>query len=59
MLTGPVRPIVLLRRRPGGFAVAEAVAPRCPDLGVMLPYAPPHHLLLGLPGTRPGPGCWC
>ncbi|WP_329572713.1 carbamoyltransferase HypF [Kitasatospora sp. NBC_01266] len=55
LLTGPVRPIVLLRRRPGGFAVAEAVAPRCPDLGVMLPYAPPHHLLLGLPGDPPGP----
>ncbi len=61
LLTGPVRPIVLLRRRPeaaGGAvadAVADAVAPRCPDLGVMLPYTPVHHLLLGLPGDPPGP----
>ncbi|MGP3689949.1 carbamoyltransferase HypF [Streptomyces sp. IBSNAI002] len=56
LLTGAARPIVLLRRRaeaPAG--VAEAVAPRCPDLGVMLPYTPVHHLLLGLPGDPPGP----
>ncbi|MGW5849040.1 carbamoyltransferase HypF [Streptomyces sp. NPDC055254] len=56
LLTGGVRPIVLLRRRadaPGGLA--EAIAPRCPDLGVMLPYTPLHHLLLGLPGDPPGP----
>ncbi|KOU16652.1 hydrogenase maturation protein HypF [Streptomyces sp. WM6372] len=58
LLTGPVRPIVLLRRRPGARAaefVAEAVAPGSPDLGVMLPYTPVHHLLLGLPGDPPGP----
>ncbi|WP_370220168.1 carbamoyltransferase HypF [Kitasatospora sp. GAS1066B] len=55
LLAGMVRPIVLLRRRPGSGGVAEAVAPRCPDLGVMLPYAPLHHLLLGLPGDPPGP----
>ncbi|MEV0414078.1 carbamoyltransferase HypF [Streptomyces sp. NPDC050448] len=58
LLTGPVRPIVLLRRRPGAAAgdlVADAVAPRCPDLGVLLPYTPVHHLLLGLPGDPPGP----
>lgn len=53
LLTGPVRPIVLLRgRRPG---VAGAVAPGAPDIGVMLPYTPVHHLLLGLPGDPPGP----
>ncbi|MCX4744460.1 carbamoyltransferase HypF [Kitasatospora sp. NBC_01287] len=56
LLTGPVRPIVLLRRRAGAGALAEAIAPRCPDLGVMLAYAPLHHLLLGLPGDPPGPG---
>ncbi|MEV4196538.1 Sua5/YciO/YrdC/YwlC family protein, partial [Streptomyces toxytricini] len=60
LLTGPVRPIVLLRRLPAtadpaGVRVADAVAPRCPDLGVMLPYTPVHHLLLGLPGDPPGP----
>ncbi|MET9887973.1 carbamoyltransferase HypF [Streptomyces sp. NPDC006430] len=58
LLTGPVRPIVLLRRRPSDAAeglVADAVAPRSPDLGVMLPYTPVHHLLLGLPGDPPGP----
>ncbi|MFJ3172171.1 carbamoyltransferase HypF [Streptomyces roseus] len=57
LLTGPVRPIVLLRRRPGaaGELVADAVAPGSPDLGVMLPYTPVHHLLLGLPGDPPGP----
>lgn len=61
LLTGAVRPIVLLRRRadaPGagvGGGVAEGVAPRSPDLGAMLPYTPVHHLLLGLPGDPPGP----
>ncbi|MBW5484153.1 carbamoyltransferase HypF [Streptomyces bambusae] len=57
LLTGAARPVVLLRRRAGAAAaeVAEEVAPRCPDLGLMLPYTPVHHLLLGLPGDPPGP----
>ncbi|MEU9253017.1 carbamoyltransferase HypF [Streptomyces sp. NPDC048270] len=57
LLTGAARPIVLLRRRADAPAgeVADEVAPRCPDLGVMLPYTPVHHLLLGLPGDPPGP----
>ncbi|MEU4732575.1 carbamoyltransferase HypF [Streptomyces sp. NPDC023588] len=55
LLTGNVRPIVLLRRRAGVPGPAREVAPRSPDLGVMLPYTPVHHLLLGLPGDPPGP----
>jgi hydrogenase maturation protein HypF len=45
VLLGRERPIVIARRRRDA-EVAEAVAPRCPDLGVMLPYTPLHHLLL-------------
>jgi hydrogenase maturation protein HypF len=45
LLTTRERPIVVARARPGA-AVAPAVAPCCADLGVMLPYAPLHHLLL-------------
>ena len=39
----------------GRRAARRAVAPGNPDLGVMLPYTPLHHLLLGLPGDAPGP----
>jgi hydrogenase maturation protein HypF len=39
------RPIVIAPRRPGA-QVADSVAPRSGDLGVMLPYSPLHHLLL-------------
>lgn len=42
-------PILLLDRRPdpaGPACIAEAVAPGNPQLGVMLPYSPLHHLLL-------------
>ena len=46
LLTSPARPIVLAPRR-SDAAVAPAVAPRAPELGVMLPYSPLHHLLLG------------
>ncbi|MFJ6617938.1 carbamoyltransferase HypF [Kitasatospora sp. NPDC091335] len=48
LLTGQARPIVLLRRT--GRPIPEAVAPGSPDLGVMLPYTPLHHLLLAAPG---------
>jgi len=51
LLGAAARPIVLLRRRPG--AVAEEVAPLNPYLGVMLPYAPLHHLLLTAVGDVP------
>lgn len=43
-LVSPEAPIVLARSRPGG--VCDAVAPRNPLLGLMLPYTPLHHLLL-------------
>jgi hydrogenase maturation protein HypF len=40
-----VRPIVLAPRR-ADAPVARGVAPGAPELGVMLPYTPLHHLLL-------------
>jgi hydrogenase maturation protein HypF len=59
LLCSPQRPIVLAARRdrgtPGEFSgpttekspsVAKSVAPGAPELGVMLPYSPLHHLLL-------------
>lgn len=45
LLRSPESPIVLLRRRECE-AVAPAVAPQNPYLGVMLPYTPLHHLLM-------------
>jgi hydrogenase maturation protein HypF len=54
LLQARSRPIVLAARRPGG-PVADEVTPGIGDLGVMLAYAPLHHLLLGLPGDPPGP----
>ncbi len=45
LLSGPERPIVLLRPRDGG-PLAPAVAPDAPRVGLMLPYTPLHHLLL-------------
>ena len=45
-LTARDRPIVIAPRAPGA-AVADAVAPGLRELGVMLPYSPLHHLLLG------------
>ncbi len=46
LLLAPERPIVLAPRRDGS-AVADAVAPGHPELGVMLAYTPLHHLLAG------------
>ena len=45
LLTSSVAPIVLLRRDAIG-SVASAVAPGNPQLGVMLPSNPLHHLLM-------------
>ena len=51
LLSGTRKPIVLLRRRERA-AVAGAVAPGNPDLGVLLPYTPLHVLLLAEPGPE-------
>ncbi|MCK6483800.1 MAG: carbamoyltransferase HypF [Phycisphaerae bacterium] len=54
-LLSPAAPIVLVDRRsstPDGGGLAAAVAPGCRTYGVMLPYAPVHHLLFAA-GCRP------
>lgn len=45
LLTGSVRPIVLLKKRPGAQFV-PGLADHLPELGVMLPYTPVQHLLM-------------
>ena len=60
LLAGSIRPIVLLRRRavcesdgsPDALALAPSVAHDLPELGVMLPYTPLQHLLLGAAEAR-------
>ena len=49
LLRSPEAPIVLLSRlsAAGNILISQAVAPGNPNLGVMLPYTPLHHLLLG------------
>jgi hydrogenase maturation protein HypF len=54
VLCGPQRPIVLLPRLEH-MEVAESVAPRNPDLGIMVAYTPLHVLLFGLDGDEAGP----
>lgn len=56
LLTGPERPIVLLRRAKTARS-RPAVAPGNPDLGVLLPYAPVQLLLFGYPDGKPFPDC--
>ncbi|WP_255950503.1 carbamoyltransferase HypF [Streptomyces odontomachi] len=56
LLCAVQRPVVLLRARgDASGAPAPSVAPGHPDIGVMLPYTPLHHLLFGLPGDPAGP----
>jgi hydrogenase maturation protein HypF len=45
LAAGPMRPIVLARRRTDGD-LAPAVAPGLEEIGVFLPYSPLHQLLL-------------
>lgn len=45
-LEGPTAPIVLLRKRPGGTALASGVADALSEVGVVLPYTPLQHLLI-------------
>ena len=59
LLTGSIRPIVLLRRRDAGAGessdapvLAPSVAHDLPELGVMLPYTPLQHLLLAAAETQ-------
>jgi hydrogenase maturation protein HypF len=49
LLVSIERPIVLAKRR-AGPVVAPGVAPANPLVGVMLPYAPLHHLLIDAAG---------
>lgn len=51
LVTSRQRPIVILQRKTGATAIAEAVAPGQATLGVMLPYTPLHYLLFrdGMP----------
>ncbi|HEX3978903.1 MAG TPA: carbamoyltransferase HypF [Solirubrobacteraceae bacterium] len=50
LMEAPERPIVLAPRR-ADAPVAAAVAPGAPELGVVLPYSPLHHLLLADTGA--------
>jgi len=45
LLTSPQRPIVLLKKIKNTL-LSDFVAPSVPNLGIMLPYAPLHYLLL-------------
>ena len=45
MLRDPVRPIVLVPKRPTSNLAPE-IAPNMGEIGAMLPYSPLHHLLL-------------
>lgn len=45
MLRDPIRPVVLVPKKPGN-ELAPEIAPNSGEIGAMLPYSPLHHLLL-------------
>lgn len=45
LLASPQRPIVLMPKL-SGHGLAEGVAPRSAEFGIMLPYTPLHHMLM-------------
>lgn len=53
LLISPAHPIVLLGKRAGDErpTLADGIAPRLGELGVMLAYTPLHHLLLEVTGA--------
>ena len=56
ILTGHQKPILLLRKKPGGL-VCEDTAPENPKLGIMLPYAPVQLLLFDYDDGIQMPDC--
>lgn len=57
LLAGPARPVLVAPARPEGaraIGLARGIAPGVRDLGIALPCAPVHHLLLLAPGSQPG-----
>lgn len=57
VLNGPQKPIVLLKRRPGG-RLCDGIAPGNPSVGMMLPYAPVQMLLFSYPDGLGMPDCF-
>ncbi len=46
LLSSPLRPIVLMRKRSDAALLAESIAPGLGEVGLMLAYSPLHHLLI-------------
>ena len=57
VLTGPQKPILLLRKQENG-KLCPSVAPDNPNIGVMLPYAPVQMLLFDYPDGKPMTDCF-
>jgi hydrogenase maturation protein HypF len=57
ILTGPKKPILLLKKKTGG-RLCPSVAPGNPTAGVMLPYAPVQLLLFTYPGDGEMTDCF-
>jgi hydrogenase maturation protein HypF len=58
LLESRERPIVLLRKRPGGDEIFTGIAPGIAWLGAMLPYTPLHWLLFHEAAGRRSGGEW-